>query len=132
MRLDYQITNLPRQDLRYHNLPVNKINNSLQSLANIGNRELTRLTHASTELKSEVTVKFIGSNPDPIPTCFKIKPRTFPSRFVVNSLHFTSTVESPFNHQWGSTTSYQPFSGLNYQTLEKIRDVLHLISSGSQ
>ena len=57
LRLDMQTTKHPRQDLRYHSLPVNRRNNNLQIFAITHNREVTRLFHNSTELKLEVTVK---------------------------------------------------------------------------
>ena len=51
MRLDHQILNHPRQDLRLRILPVNRISKSLRDSANTPNRELTGLTQISTELK---------------------------------------------------------------------------------
>ena len=91
LRLGIQLINHPRQDLSYHILPVTKINNSLQHSAITRNRELTRLTHIPTEQKFEVTVRFIGKNPHPIPTPTQIKHRTFSIPFVVTSLQFTSS-----------------------------------------
>ena len=62
LRLDNQIIIHARQDLRYHILPVNrKIKRVLRFSVN-RNRELTRLTHTSTEPKFEIAVKFIGNN----------------------------------------------------------------------
>ena len=58
--LDNQIKINARQDLSYHNLPVSKINNSLQNSTFFLNRELNRLPSTSTELKFEVTVNFTG------------------------------------------------------------------------
>ena len=59
-----------RQDLRYHILRVNRTNNSLHNSAITRYRELTRLTYTATELKFEVTLKFIGLNLHSIPTSF--------------------------------------------------------------
>ena len=70
---------------------MTKINNSLKHSAITRNRELTRLTHIPTEQKFEVTVRFIGKNPHPIPTPTQIKHRTFSIPFVVTSLQFTSS-----------------------------------------
>ena len=56
LRLDNQISNHLRQDLRYHILPVNRISISPQYCTFTRNRNLTRSTHASTELKLDVTV----------------------------------------------------------------------------
>ena len=57
MRLDYKIVNHPREDVRYHILPLNRINKTLQHFTITRNREFTGLTHTSTELTLEVTVK---------------------------------------------------------------------------
>ena len=61
LRHDNQICNHPQQDLRYHILPVDRINNYPQYFTITRNRELTRLTRIPTESKFEVTLKFIGS-----------------------------------------------------------------------
>ena len=63
VRLDSQMINHPRQDLRYHILRSNRIKLNLPYSSMSGNGELTRLTLTSTELKFEVTVKFIGLYP---------------------------------------------------------------------
>ena len=91
---------------------MNRKNKILQYFNTTTNRELTRLTHTSTEQKFEVTVNFIGLNPLPIPTTTQIEHRTFLSPFVVTSLQITSTDEHPFGHQGGSTIFYNPISGL--------------------
>ena len=58
------------------------------------------------ELKFELTVKFIGLNPYPIPTSTQTKLRTFPRPFVVTILQFTSADEHPFDHHGGKITNY--------------------------
>ena len=60
LRLDNQVFHHPRQDLRYHVLSTNRTNNRLQCFTSTRNRELTGLTHTSTELKFGITVNFIG------------------------------------------------------------------------
>ena len=112
LRLDKRVINHPRQDLRNQILPINRKNNNLQNSAIICNRELTTLTYTSTELKFEVTVNFIGLNPQTIPTSTQVKHRTFASLFDVTSLQFTSNDELSFGHQWESITFYNPISGL--------------------
>ena len=54
---------------------------------------MTSLTHTSSELKFEITVKSIALKPHPIPTSIQIEHRTLPSPFVVLKLQFTSTEE---------------------------------------
>ena len=66
LRLDNQCFFHPTQGLRYHVRPVN-INISQQHSVITRNRKLTTLTHTSTELKYEVTVKFIELKPHPFP-----------------------------------------------------------------
>ena len=67
-----------RQDMRYHNLPVNRINDSLHFSAITLNRETTGVIHTSHKVKFEVTVIFIGLIHHPFPTSTKNKPQTFP------------------------------------------------------
>ena len=109
LRLDNEIFNHPRQYLRHHILPVNRINNCLQYSAITRNRELTRLTHTSIELKFEVTVKFIGLNIHLIPTSTQIKHQMFPVPSVVTSQQFTSTDHPPFDRQGGTYNFLQPY-----------------------
>ena len=73
LRLDIETINHPRQDLRHHILPVNRVNNSVQHFPFTRNRELTRLINNLTVLKFDVTVKFFGLNPHPTPTLTQIK-----------------------------------------------------------
>ena len=77
LRLDNQLINHPRQDLRYHILPVNRMFKSLQTSIITRNRELTTLNQTSNEKKFEVTVKFIGLSPHPIPTSTKFRNLVF-------------------------------------------------------
>ena len=98
--LHNQIFHHSRQGLRYHIFPANRKNSLIQYPTITRNRELSRLTDTSTVFKFEFTVKFIGLNLDPNPTSTQISYRTFPSAFVVTSSHFTSTDETPFDHQW--------------------------------
>ena len=106
----------------YHILPVNRINNSLQYSATIRNRELIRLTHTSTELMFEVTVKLSGLYPHPFPMSTQVKHWTFPSTFVVSSLQVTSFDEPPFDHKCGIITFYNPASGVKYKPLYETYD----------
>ena len=57
LKFDNQRFNLPRQDLKYHILPLKRIIKSLQYFNITRNRGLTRLPHTTTELQFEVTVK---------------------------------------------------------------------------
>ena len=116
LRLDDQMNFRPRQDLCYHNIPVNRINNTLQHSSITRNRETARPTHSSTELMCKLTVNFFGLNPHSIPISTHIKYRTFPSPFVVTSLQFTSTDEPPIDHQCGTIIFYNPVLGLKYKT----------------
>ena len=113
-RFDIQIINHPRQDLWNQILPVNRINNSLQSSASSRNCELTRLTQTSTELEFELTVTIFGVIPHLIPTSTGIKHRTFFNPFVVTILQLTSTDGTPLDHQWGCLNFYNPISALKY------------------
>ena len=96
-------TNPPREDLRYHTLPVVRINDSLQYSKVTRSPELNGLTQTSVETKIEVTVKPVGLKPHPPATSTQNKHRIFPGPFVVTSMQFTSTGGPPFDHQWGST-----------------------------
>ena len=116
LRFDNQKLNHPRQVLRYHILPVNKRNNSLQYSTVFRNGELTRLTQTTAELKSEVTVKIFGLYPHPIPASTHFKLRILLSPFVVTSLQFTSTYKPPFDLEWGNINFYNSISGLKYET----------------
>ena len=69
--------NHPGQDMRHQVLPESTTNNRLQYFAITRNREMTRLTQTSTELKSGVSGKIIGLNPHPNPTLTQIKHRPF-------------------------------------------------------
>ena len=107
--LENQVIIQPRHNVRCHFLPVNRINKSLQNAGisrtrelNRCNRELNELTQTTTEVKLELTVKFMGLNPQPIPTSTQFKQRTFPSFYVDTSLQFTSTNEPPFVRRRGS------------------------------
>ena len=64
--LDNQIYFHPKQDLRCYNLPVNRINKSLQNSVVTRNCGVIRKTQNTTETKFEVTEKFIGLNPHPV------------------------------------------------------------------
>ena len=101
LMLDNQIINHPRQDLRYHTLPVKRKNEILQKTTVTRYPELDRLTQFTTELKFEVTKNSrIGSlNPHLISTSTHIKQRTFHSPFVETNVQFCSTGESLFEHQ---------------------------------
>ena len=57
--LDSQISNHPRQDVRYIILRVNRINKSLQNFTITRYRKQNRLTLTTIEFKFEVTVEFI-------------------------------------------------------------------------
>ena len=78
LKSDNQSISQPKHYLRYHILPVNRTNKKLQYSAIIRNREMTKITHTSIQLKFEVTVKLIGLQADPIPNSNQIKHRTFP------------------------------------------------------
>ena len=108
-------TNQPRQEVRYHILPVSRINKTLQYSAITRNREPTRFTYSSTQLKLEVTVEFIGLNTQPVPTLTQFKHRTFPRPFFVTFLKFTSTDEPTFDYQWLNINFYNPISGTIYK-----------------
>ena len=114
--LDNQIVYHPRQDQRYRILPVNRITNSHQYSQVTRQRELNRLTHSNLELRFEVSVKFSGLDPHPIPASTEIKYRTIPNPFVVTSVQFTALDDPPFNHNWGHITFYNYISGLKYKT----------------
>ena len=104
LRLDYQIFIHPRQYLRYHILHVCRRNSSLQYSTKAHNGELTRLAQNTAEITIEVTVMTVGLNRHPIPTSFQSNHWFFWNQFVVTSLHYTSTDEPPFDHQWGCIT----------------------------
>ena len=117
LRFDNQMIDHPKQDLRYHSLTVNRVNNSDQySIIIIRNREMNRLTQITTDFKFEVTVKFVGLNRHPIPTAHGIEHRAFPSPFVVTRLQFTSNDTRAFDHQWESITFYNPVSASRHKT----------------
>ena len=99
LRLDNQIKNHPRQGLRDHILPVNRMNNSLQFYTLTPNRVLNRITQSTAEVRFKAAVEYIGLNHHSIPTSAGIEHRTFPSPFVVNSSQFSSTDEPPFDDQ---------------------------------
>ena len=94
--MDNQIVYHPRQDQRYRILPVNRITNSHQYSQVTRQRVLNRLTHSNLELRFEVSVKFSGLDPHPIPTGTEIKYRTIPNPFVVTSVQFTAIDDPPF------------------------------------
>ena len=70
-------------------------------------RELNRETHSNLELRFEVSVKFSGLDPDPIPTATEIEYRTIANPFVVTSVQFTAIDDPLFNHNWGHITFLQ-------------------------
>ena len=80
------------------------------------NRELSRQTQTTTELKYEVTVKFIEFNPYPIPTSTPTNQQNLLCPLVVTSLQFMSNDEAPFDHQWGRIYFYNATSGSKYKT----------------
>ena len=116
LRLDNQRIIHRRQYLRYRILSVNRTVISLEFPIFTRNREWARKTHTSTELKFDVTAKFIGLNPDPIPISTQTKHRSFPSPFFVAFLQFTSTDKLPSDHKWGVITFHKLISGLEYAT----------------
>ena len=124
LRLDNQISFHPRQDLSYHNFPVNRINNSLQFSRITRNRELTWTTHTSTKLNCKLTMKIFGVNSHTIPTSTQIKRWTVSSPFVVTSLHLTSTEEPPFDHQRGSISFYNLSLVRNTEQLSETYDLI--------
>ena len=99
LRLENQTNNHPRQDLRHHILPINRINNSLKHSAFTRIWELTRLTHTSTDTKFEVSKEFIELNPHRILNSTQIKHRSFPSPFCcnyfTNNLHWRTSIWPP-------------------------------------
>ena len=117
MRFENQKFNHPRQNLWNQILLLNRLNNSVVYFTITRTQEVIRLTHIPTELKFEVTIKLIGLNPHPNPTSTEVRHRTFLSLFVVTSLQFVSTDEPAVDHQWGSTTFYNPISGLKNKTI---------------
>ena len=108
-----ETTDHPRQDLKYHNFPVDRMNNNLQCSMVTRNRKITRLTQITAELKLEETVKIFGLNSiHPIPTSNQIKLRTLSSPLVVSKLQFNSTGNPRFDHDWGNITFYNTVSVL--------------------
>ena len=99
---DNERFNLPRQNLRYHILPVNRKNKGRQYSILTRKRQVKSLSKTTTEGKFDVTVKFIRIKPHSIPISTRSEHRTFPRRFLVTWLQFTFTDEPPFHHQWGS------------------------------
>ena len=104
-------------DITYHILPAKRTNNSLQSSTPSRNRELTRTTYTSTELKFEVSVKVVGLYPRPNTSSTEIEHWTFPSPFLGTNLNFTSVDERPFDHQQGSINFYNSILGMKYKPI---------------
>ena len=111
--VDNHLFNHPRQYLRDHILPIKWKDNSQQFSKVSRNRHLKLSTQTLTEITFEVTVKFVRLNHHPFPNPIQINIQTFTSHFVVTNLHFTSTDEPPFDHQWGGVAFHNRISGLN-------------------
>ena len=105
-----------RQDLTCHLFHADRISNTLQFSIFIRTRELKRITQTTSELKVEVTLKFLGSNRHLIPLSIQFKHRTFPFHFLVKKIHFTSTGEPPFDHPVENMFTYIIITGLNHKT----------------
>ena len=93
------------------------INNSLQHSNFTRNRELNSRTLTTTELRSQKAGKILGLILRSIPISNQVIHLTFPSSFVVTSIQFTSTDETPFHHQWGSISFYNPIPSLKCRTI---------------
>ena len=100
LTLDNQLLSHSREDLRYHNIPLKRINNSLQYCKITCNRELKKIAKPTNELIFYVTGEIVELNPYPVLISTRTKHQFNWSSSHATWSHFTSTDEPQFSHQW--------------------------------